>query len=33
MKLGISAAWYKDKVKAGEDYFSYGGSAQVEIVF
>lgn len=33
MKLGVHATSYQDRVKAGEDYFSYGGSAQVEIVF
>ena len=33
MNLGLNLTYYKDKVKAGEDYFSYGGFARIEIVF
>ena len=32
-KIGVNATCYRDEVKAGEDYFSYGGSLWVEIVF
>jgi len=33
MRLGLDLTWYQDKIKVGEDYFSYTGSARVEILF
>ncbi|MBC7189714.1 hypothetical protein H5U35_05825, partial [Candidatus Aerophobetes bacterium] len=32
-KLGLNFTYYKDKVKLEEDYFSWGGSVWVELVF
>jgi len=33
IKLGLEGTYFKDKVKVGEDYYSLGGSAYVEITF
>lgn len=33
MKFGLNAAYYEDRVKVGESYFSYGGSIWMEIFF
>jgi len=33
MKLGLDGAYFKDKVKVGDDYYSLGGSIYVEIKF